>query len=215
MRAPTRPRLDRLLPDSWQGGSIAAAAHRSRARRILAALLVAFAAVAVVQHLTSAGATRPVLVAAHDLAAGQRLAATDLRTVRWPASAELPGILSVTAATGAVVDSPMRAGEPVTASRTRQGRTWAGSGDRVVLGVPVEPALAAVLARGDQVDVYGPGRLLATGAWVLQAPAATAADDWSVTAQPWLLLSVRAADVAALTGRAADDQLRLVLHPKA
>ncbi|MFC6715075.1 SAF domain-containing protein [Branchiibius cervicis] len=208
----------RLLPDSWQGGSVAATARRHRARRILAALLVAIAALAVVQRISSAGATRPVAVAAHDLTAGQRLTAADLRFVAWPASVPLPDPLSTAQAVGAVVDAPMRAGEPVTTARVRDTRTWPGTGSRVVLSVPVEPALAAVLQRGDRVDVYAGAQLAAAGAVVVQASAATEPTSWTEQDEPRVLLSVSGSDAAAVASGGDDSgtgRLTLALHPAA
>lgn len=207
----------RLLPDSWQGGSVAATARRHRARRILAALLVAVAALAIVQRVSTAGATRPVVVAAHDLSAGQRISAADLRSVAWPATVPLPEPLTTPEAVGAVVDAPMRAGEPVTTARVRDARTWVGSGTRVVLSVPVEPALAAVLQRGDRVDVYAGAHLVATGTTVVQT-AAAAATSWTESEDPRVLLSVSASDaasVAAGDGDSGSGRLTLALHPAA
>lgn len=205
-----------LLPDSWQGGSVAATARRHRARRIVAAVLVAVAVLAVVQRLTSAGATRPIVVAAHDLSAGQRLTSGDLRSVAWPTSAPLPDPLTATEAVGAVVDAPMRAGEPVTTARIRNARSWVGTGTRVVLSVPVEPALAAVLDRGDQVDVYAGGRLIAAGTRVVQTSATAESTSWTDHDDPRVLLSVGQTDAAAVAAGGDDvgsGRLTLALHP--
>lgn len=210
--------IHRLLPDSWQGGSVAATARRHRARRILAALLVAIAALAVVQRITSAGATRPVVVAAHDLAAGQRLSAADVRSVAWPVTVPLPDPLSTNQAVGAVVDAPMRAGEPVTTARVRDARTWAASGSRVVVSVPVEPTLAAVLHRGDRVEVYAGAHLVAAGAIVVQAAATAESTSWTEQDEPRVLLSVSESDAAAIASGGDDSgssQLTLALHPAA
>ncbi|PWJ26384.1 SAF domain-containing protein [Branchiibius hedensis] len=212
-----KPPVQRLLPDSWQGGSVAATARRHRARKVLAAVLVAVAALAAVHRVTSAGATRTVVVAAHDLSAGQRLAGADLRSVAWPVSAALPDPLTMTQAVGAVVDAPMRAGEPVTAARIRDARSWAGSSSRVVLSVPVEPALAAVLQRGDRVDVYAGARLVAATTTVVQTSAA-AASSWTESEDPRVLLSVSASDAAAVAAGGEDSgsgRLTLALHPAA
>lgn len=206
----------RLLPDSWQGGSIAATTRRHRARRILAAMLVAVAALAIVQRLTAARATQVVVVAAHDLPAGQRLSASDLRSVTWPSGAALPGRLSAAEAVGAIVDAPMRAGEPVTTARVRDARSWVGSGARVVLSVPVEPSLASVLDRGDQVDVYAAGRRIASGATVLQTPSGGTSTSWTERDDPSVLLSVRESDAAAVATGGDDSgagRLTLALHP--
>lgn len=207
----------RVLPDSWQGGSVAATARRHRARRVLAALLVAIAALAVVQRITSSGATRAIVVAAHDLSAGQRLTSADLRSVAWPARVPLPGPLSTDQAVGAVVDAPMRAGEPLTTARIRAARTWAGSGTRVV-SVPVEPALASVLTRGDRVDVYAGGRLVAAGTTVVQTSGAASTTAWTEQEDPRVLLSVNETDAAAVAAGgndSGDGRLTLALHPAA
>lgn len=172
----------------------------------------------VVQRITSAGSTRPIVVAAHDLSAGQRLTAADLRSVTWPASVPLPDPLTTARALGAVVDAPMRAGEPVTAARVRDARTWAAGGTRVVLSVPVEPTLAAVLARGDRVDVYAGGRLLAAGTTVVQTSAAATSTSWTERDDPRVLLSVRQSDAAAVAAGGDDSGgggLTVALHPAA
>ncbi len=147
-------------PGAWQGDSRRARWRRFRARRILAAALACCAVAIGWQALApQAEATRSVSVAAHDLRAGHRVTASDLTGVDWPTSAHLPGLLVPEDAVGRVLTAPLRAGEPVTASRVRSVRRWPGTRPgHVVLTVPVtSPALASALHPGDRVDVMARG----------------------------------------------------------
>lgn len=210
-------RLVRLLPPSWRGGSVAALRRRHRARRILAAVLVALAALAVVGQLSAAGARVSVLVAARDLPAGHRLSAADLRTIPWPSAPGVPR-LGTDQTVGQVLDAALAAGDPVTASRLRPARSWPGSDRRVVLSVPLDPVLARVVRPGDRVDVFGAGRLLTAGAIVSAAIDDGDADSWTGAGQdPRVLLAVTPGDAPAV-GTAvqnADGSVSLALHPAA
>lgn len=170
------PSPQRLLPTTWQGPSREARWRRSRGRRVLAGLLAGGAVLVVV------GATRPaaapsyaVTVAAHDLTAGQRLGASDVRQVRWAATDRVPGLLSAAAVTGKVLTAPIRAGEPVTSARVRAARSWPSlPDDRVVIGVSsTDRALVRVLQPGDRVDLIdtGKARTVATSVPIVAVPA--------------------------------------------
>ncbi|WP_265443740.1 SAF domain-containing protein [Flexivirga meconopsidis] len=179
-RAPRPARtLDRLLPDTWQGPSRQARWRRSRARRVLAGLLLAVAVACVVSAVRPADPpTRAVTVAARDLAAGHRLTAADVREVRWPAGTAQPGAVTASTAPGRVLVAPIRAGEALTTSRVRGTRSWAPApaGD-VVISVPADRSgLAAVLQPGDRVDVIdtAQGATVADRATVLTTVGPTA-----------------------------------------
>lgn len=151
-----RWRRDSLLPTRWRGTSREATWRRARARRISAGGAVALAV------MTGIATTRPapepqhaVMVAAHQIPAGQRLAAGDLRTVQWPRTVHLPAI-SADQLVGRVVVTPVAAGEPLTATRLRSARqlppTRAGE---VVVSIPAaDPTLPALLRVGDRVDAW-------------------------------------------------------------
>lgn len=182
----------------------------------MAALLTGFAALTVAHHLTRAGATTPVVVAAHDLDAGHQVTGADVHTVRWPAGSGF-AVLMPTAVVGQVLDGPVRAGEPVTISRLRGSRHWPGQGDRVVLSVPLDPALAQVVATGDRVDVYSAGRLLTRNA-VVSGAVSAAKQEWTdAGGEPRVLLTVPAADAAAVSASLHDPAggLSLGLRPAA
>ncbi|TWP38629.1 SAF domain-containing protein [Leekyejoonella antrihumi] len=154
-------RLDRLLPDGWQGRSREARWRRSRARRVLAAGVAAGAVLVGWNALAPrASATRSITVAIHDLPAGHVLTRADLTTAQWPESVQLPGAITARAAAGQALTAPVGHGEPVTRSRVRAARTWPGaSAGQVLVGVPVSnPTVAAVTRPGDHVDVFAGGK---------------------------------------------------------
>jgi Flp pilus assembly protein CpaB len=142
---------------------------------VLAGLLAGCAVLAVV------GAVRPadppsyaVTVAAHDLIAGQRLGPSDVQQVRWSAADRVPGLLSSAAASGKVLTSPIRAGEPVTSARVRAARSWPSlPKGRVVIGVSSsDRVLVRVLQPGDRVDLIdtGKARTVAAAVTVVSVP---------------------------------------------
>jgi Flp pilus assembly protein CpaB len=152
-----------------------------RHRRLATA---AFAAVAVVSiaHIVAPGVppTAPLVVAAHDLSAGDVLGPADIRVVRTepelvPAGADT----SVTRLPGRMVAAPMRSGEPFT-DRRLVGRALIGGypGDVVATPVRIQDAEAVSLLRvGDRIDVYSatgepgaPAERVVTGAYVVTLP---------------------------------------------
>lgn len=138
--------------------------------------------------LAVVGAVRPadpptyaVTVAAHDLTAGHRLGAADVRQIQWSAGDRVPGLLNGATATGKVLTTPIRAGEPVTAARVRAARSWPSLPEgRVVIGVSSsDRALMRVLQPGDRVDLIdtGKSRTVATAVSVVSVPDGSAADE--------------------------------------
>ncbi|WP_157508848.1 SAF domain-containing protein [Luteipulveratus halotolerans] len=147
----------RLLPQTWQGPGREAAWRRARARRVAAGLVAATAAVSTVAAVRPADEpTRAVVVAAHDVAAGTRLTAGDLRTVRWPVSVQTPTSATVNGLVGRSVITPLRSGEPVTATRLRGTRTLPQTAaGEVVVSVPLaDPTLTSTVRVGDTVDAW-------------------------------------------------------------
>lgn len=162
--------------------------------------------------------TVDVVVAAHDLGPGVRLADADLAVVAMPRSLAPQGILtSSRTALGRSVASRVRRGEPLTDVRLL------GSGlvqDRGTVAAPVrlaDPATAALLHAGDRVDVLGTPTD-ARG----DATATTIAEDLRVLAVPAsddtegaLVVLAAPPDVAArLAGAAVSRRLSVtVLAP--
>lgn len=154
----TRPNLRRLGESSvlagLRGPAREAQWRRRRLRRIAAVSLAALAVLLVVQAVRPAPArTRPILVAAHPVAAGATLRDGDLREVDWPAAARLPDPLSRGQARGQVTAGALTAGEPVLAGRLLRTRSLP-VGERAVVVPLADPAVAAVVQAGDHVDVF-------------------------------------------------------------
>lgn len=121
-------------------------------RRALAALLVAAAALAGLRAVAApAPDTVDVLVAAHDLPAGEPLRTEDLTQVAWPTGTAPAGPAD---AVGRVLAAPLRAGEPVTDVRLT-GPDLASTTPGLA-AVPIrlpDPGIAGLLRAGDRVDL--------------------------------------------------------------
>jgi Flp pilus assembly protein CpaB len=177
-----------------------------RRRRLLAALLTATAAVAALRVTTPApDPTVPVVVAAHDLHAGARLADDDVTTVRFRPGSEPDGLVEAPA--GRILATSLRRGEPVTDARLLGPALADGHAGMVATPVRIPDASVAALLRvGDRVDVLaadpqgGPTDVVATAALVLALPAPV--DDAVADALPGRLvvLGLDAAEVAAVAG---------------
>ena len=170
--------------------------RRPRARRVLVVALAVLCGVAimgVVQRAEEAaaswGTSVPVLVAAHDLAPGDRLDASNTRVVVHPARLVPDGVLSA-------VPDDRRVADPVLAGEVLREERLAPAGLSPVaarlppatraMAIPVEPGLLPHLVLGDRVDVLvalppeaagdgPPGFALATDVLVV------AVDDAAVT----------------------------------
>jgi len=224
-------RLERLLPDTWQGPGREARWRRSRGRRVVAAVVAAAAVLVGWSALAPrAAATRSVVVAAHDLPAGHRLSKADLTAASWPASVRLPGAVTARDAVGQVLTAPVDRGEPVTDSRLRAARSWQGAADgQVLVSVPVGSSAAAGIARpGDHIDVFAAGRRDPVGSDLLVVSGAhTAYDSGSgslIAAQtdrstPTVLVAcspTTAGDIAeaAQSSPGSRTTLMVALHPQ-
>ncbi len=153
-------------------------------RRLLAAgLLAGSAAFALHTLAPPPPAGIPVLVAAHDVAAGAVLRVGDVRRVDRPAGTVPTGTLTDAAvAVGATVSGAVRRGEVLTDVRLTGPSSLRGLGPGLV-AVPVrlaDSAAAALLRPGDVVDVLAAGadtgtqdvaaRLVAAAVRVLVVP---------------------------------------------
>jgi Flp pilus assembly protein CpaB len=128
-------------------------------RRVLALAFLLFAVVAALgaRHRTGdAGPTTSVLVATSDLAAGVPLSGADVRVRAWPAGIRPPEAPSHPAQViGRRLAGPIRAGEPITASRLTGADLTAGL-PAGLQAVPVEITGAASLNLvrvGDSIDL--------------------------------------------------------------
>lgn len=167
-RGPLRPILQAV---SWH-------------RRLVAAGLAALATLVGLSALKpSPPPTSNVVTIARDLPAGTRLAAADVRLVALPAAAVPSGSLRATAgATGRILATPARRGEPLTDVRLLGPRLTAAYGPNLVIA-PIRLADAGVLELvrpGTRVDVlaaettpdqaYAEARVLVRSARIVALP---------------------------------------------
>lgn len=122
-------------------------------RRPLAAALVAVAVLIGLRIATGPGPpTVDVPVAAHDLAAGDRLAADDVRMATWPADLAPEGLTA--SVTGQVLAVPLREGEPITDVRFVGAPLARAHPDLTVLPLRLpDPAVVELLQVGDRIDL--------------------------------------------------------------
>lgn len=211
-------RAHAVLPPAWRGHSRSAVWRRARARRLLSVGLLFVAGLLGWSAFQGpAAASQPVLVAVRDLPAGHRVSAGDLRVVPWPVDANVPGSLTSTSSTGSVTTAAISAGEPLTSSRVRTGRTWPGvrSGD-VVVSVPVsDPSIATLIGAGDRIDVLGADSTLGSNLPVLMVTTGTKGGE-SAPSAVWISApGAVAARVAAATAasRTSGAALSIVIRP--
>jgi pilus assembly protein CpaB len=141
-------------------------------RRFLAAGLAAGAAAVALQVLAPAPPDLvPVVVATHDVGAGHQLTADDLRVAGWAAPMR-PGaaLADVASAMGRVTAGPLERDSAVTEGNLLGPGLLTGQ-PAGLLAVPVrlaEPVAAALVRRGDRVDVIAAsGSPVVTSAVVL------------------------------------------------
>lgn len=184
-----------------------------RRRRLLAALLTAVAVAAGLQAVAAPPPpSTPVLVAASDLAAGTRLAAEDLRTVRLEPGAAPDG--AVDDPVGRVLAGPVRDGEPITDVRLVGPDLTDGHPGLTALPLRLpDAAMAALLEVGDRIDLVaadpqaGTAETVATEVVVLALPSAVHDPQVAAAALPGRLVVVgvppaEAVDVSAAAARA-------------
>ncbi|MFP5347365.1 MAG: SAF domain-containing protein [Actinomycetes bacterium] len=200
-------------------------------RRWASALLLALAAALGVRTATAdVPADASVLVAARDLAGGQRLSQSDLATARWPPDAVPDGLVPEDLAVGKTVSAPLRRGEPVTDARlSGSGQLVGQPPGTVAMSVPVPDAtLLTLLHVGDAVRVLAgpaapdgldPGaaygaRVLVERAVVLALPPAPAAGLLDAGAgEGSVVLALSSADAVRVADSAARRSTALALLP--
>jgi Flp pilus assembly protein CpaB len=156
-------------------------------RRLLAGVL-ALLAVVLGLHAArpAAPATTPLVVARHDLSAGAVLTAADLTTIRVPPDVVPAG--TQPHATGRVLATGLRRGEPITDLRLVGPALTAGHPELVAVPVRLPDAgMAALLRVGDRVRLLatdpqgGTTQTVAGDALVLALPAVDAANSAETT----------------------------------
>jgi Flp pilus assembly protein CpaB len=188
-------------------------------RRLLAALLAGVAVLSAVRAAAEpAVPTGPVVVAARDLAGGTTVRGSDLRVARLPADT-VPGGSSAEIAplTGRVLAAPVREGEPVTDVRVVAPRLLDGFPGLVAAPVRVaDPAVVALLAAGDRVDVVAAGpdgggaEVVVPDAQVAAVPRPSGRTDAMVTGG-LVVLAVSEAQALALADAAVSSVLSVFL----
>lgn len=206
-------RLRQALQPDW--------VHTVRARRIAAGALVLLAGASALRANPD-GDRAAVLVAAHDLAPGVALTATDVR-VEHQLAATLPDGAQgdLAAVEGATVAGPVRRGEVLTDVRllgSRLAERTAGADARIVPVQLADNAVLDVIRGGDVVDILAAPdsepdaqpRVVATDAVVVlvsaRPKAATGANDRVV------LVALPAPAANNVAGAALTQALTLTLH---
>lgn len=191
-----------------------------RLRFVVAAACLGLAAGAVTEAVRPSPG-RAVLVAARDLAAGTTLTAADVRTAAVPEAVGLAGTASAearAALVGATTAVAIPAGLPLV-PELLAGTDLAGPPGTVVAAVRLaDPAMAALLAPGDRVDLLaappegGPAATVARGALVLPSPPAPDPGLLGLAGEaPPLLVAVSPDEAAALAGAGASNVLSAVV----
>lgn len=149
--------------------------------------------------------TVPVLVAAHDLAAGATVSPDDLTTQEFRPGSVPDGLVGDPS--GRLLASAVRRGEPLTDARL-VGPTLA-EGHPGLVPTPVrlpDAAMVALLRSGDRVDVLaadpqgGPTVVVAADALVLAVPALSQEAVADALPGRLVVLGLAATDVTAVSG---------------
>jgi Flp pilus assembly protein CpaB len=190
-----------------------------RHRRLATAGLAAIAVVAAVHVVAPpAAATKPVVVASHDLLSGTMIGTGDLHVVHVA-----PDLVPAGAATrlsglaGRIVAGPMRAGEPVTDQRMLGAALIAGYPAGVV-AAPVriqDGDVVSLLRVGDRIDIYSsdgdpsvPAPRVASDVAVVSLPV----PDDSARDGALVVVAVTEADAARLAQASATTQLSISIR---
>lgn len=181
-----------------------------RLRKPLAVLIIATAIIVALSGRSATTQTIPVLVAAHDIAAGEVVSAEDTRREQWPKqiAAQLPPADDVLDRAAAGV---LREGEPLLNHRvTGPGLLQQVAPDSSALIVSVPRVGDVALARpGDHVTLVEVGRqprIVASSALILATDQVTDDRTWQlvVAVDPDIALDVATAN--------ALDSLRVILR---
>jgi pilus assembly protein CpaB len=180
--------LDRLLPAGLVGPGRRPAWQRTRLRRVVSAGLVATAAWLAMSAFLPQPVPRgePIVVVAQDLMPGHVLTRGDLAVADWPTDLSPGGTIADPAAlVGKVLGAGMSRGEAVTAARVRGPGLLAGARAGLVAAHVrlADPAMAAMTAPGDHVDlISSAGQVAASDVVVLAVDAGSAGSGgWSAT----------------------------------
>jgi Flp pilus assembly protein CpaB len=196
-----------------------------------AGLVAAAAAVGMQMAKPATPASTSVVVAAHDIPAGQRLTASDLRASPWrPGTAPDERVRDVAAAVGRVSAGVLTAGSPVTTGQLLGPGLLHGQAPGL-LAVPVRvPGAGAtgLVHRGDRVDVLlggsgdggaGVGGVGGSGSGGVEQAASggTVVRSAVVLAQPGragttLILGVSSGDAERLARAQAAGPLSVAVH---
>ncbi|HEX7535457.1 MAG TPA: SAF domain-containing protein [Dermatophilaceae bacterium] len=197
--------LTRILPTRLVGPGRRPAWQRTRLRRVASACLVATAAWLAMSAFLPQPAARgvPIVAVAQDLMAGHVLTPGDLAVADWPTDLRPEGAVADPGAlVGKSLGAGMSRGEPVTAARLRGPGLLAGAQAGLVAAHVrlADPAMAAMTAPGDHVDLISPtGKVVATDVAVLAVDGEPAAGSWATTSEP----GPRGGVIVAVSGDAA------------
>ena len=180
--------IKRILPTSLVGPGRRPAWQRTRLRRVASAGLVATAAWLAMSAFLPQPAPRgvPIVVVAQDLMPGHVLTLGDLAVADWPRDLSPGGaVADPVALVGRALGAGMSRGEAVTAARVRGPGLLAGARAGLVAAhVRLrDPAMAAMAAPGDHVDlISSAGQVVAADVVVLAVDASSAGSGgWSAT----------------------------------
>ena len=121
-------------------------------RKTIAYCLIAIVVYSVIDKAASNFATKPVVVASKDMAAGTVLTASDLSEIRIPASAITPNSLSKEQLVGLMLAANIAENEQL--SNTRVIATGETISDQRVVGVRIiDSEVASILKPGALIDV--------------------------------------------------------------
>ena len=186
---PQRSRIERLLPTGLVGQGRRPAWNRTRLRRVISAGLVAAAAWLALGAFLPKTPPRgiPVVVVSRDLMPGHVLTPSDLAVADWPRDLGPVGVVpDPRALVGRALGAGMSRGEAVTAARVRGPGLLAGALPGFVASHIrlADPAMAAMAAPGDHVDLISPaGQVVASDVVVLAVDAgAEGPSGWSTRA---------------------------------
>ena len=190
-------------------------------RRPIAVALVALALVGLLREVRPAAAPRaPVVVAAHELAAGATVSADDVRTVGVLAESVPAGALRAPPV-GSVLTLPVRSGEVLTDVRVLGAGLLDALGPADLVAAPVhlaDPAAASVVRVGEEVDVLAAGdaggSVVAARARVLTVPTSGSAAGFGASSRDdgVVVLAVTPTEAVALAGAASTHALSVAIR---
>ena len=178
-----------MVPTGLRGQGRRPAWQRTRLRRMASAALVAAAAFVATSAFLPKPAPRgiPIVVVAQDLMPGHVLTRSDLTVVDWPTDLSPGGVVADPGMlVGKALGAGMSRGEAVTSARIRGPGLLAGARTGLVAAHVrlADPAMSAMSAPGDRVDLISPaGQVVAADVVVLAVDAGSeGSGGWSATA---------------------------------